>query len=73
MWPMPSVLLSQLVAIDAMEKEKEEADTYPIWVDWEKRVISFQEAPGFEKLEYPTHRQMFEFAIEKGYAGFGIQ
>ncbi len=56
-----------------MEIEKEEADVYPIWVDWEKRVISFREVADYEKLEYPTHKEMFDFAVEKGFAGFGIQ
>ncbi len=53
--------------------EKEAETVYPIWVDWEKRVISFKEAAGFEKLEYPTYKEMFDFAVDKGYAGFGIQ
>ena len=55
-----------------MEKEKED-DVYPVWVDWENRVISFHEADGFEKLEYPTHGEMLAFAVEKGSSGFGIQ
>ncbi len=56
-----------------MEIKEEEKEVCFLWVDWEKRVISFNEKDGFEKLEYPTHKQMFEFAVEKGYAGFGIQ
>ena len=56
-----------------MEKTKEDVKNYPIWVNWETKVISFQEAPGFEKLEYPTKKEMFAFAIEKGFSGFGIQ
>lgn len=54
-----------------MDQEKE--TVYPIWVDWEKRVISFRKAEGFLKLEYPTHDEMLAFAIEKGAAGFAIQ
>lgn len=54
-----------------MDKEKE--TVYSIWVDWENRVISFQKAEGFEKLEYPTHDEMFAFEIEKGSGGFAIQ
>lgn len=56
-----------------MNKENEDAQLYPIWVDWDNRVISFCEAGGFEKLEYPTHEEMLGFAIEKGFKGFGIQ
>ena len=39
----------------------------------EAEVISFQKAEGFEKLEYPTHDEMFAFEIEKGSGGFAIQ
>lgn len=46
---------------------------YSVWVHWERRVISFHEAEGFERLDYPTHEEMFAFAIAKGFAGFGIQ
>ncbi len=56
-----------------MEKEEEEAQAYAVWVDWENKVISFAEVEGFERLVYPTHGEMFAFAIEKGFAGFGIQ
>lgn len=54
-----------------MEEEKEEV--HSVWVDWENRVISFRKAEGFEELQYPTHEEMFAFAIEKGFGGFGIQ
>ena len=56
-----------------MEKAKEGEEGHSIWVDWENQVISFQEVKGFDKQEYPTHEEMFAFAIEKGFAGFGIQ
>ena len=73
MWQMQSGHTSpRVTVIDAMETE-EEAQIYSIWVDWKNRVISFQKAEGFEKLEYPSHEEMFAFAIEKGFAGFGIQ
>ena len=56
-----------------MEREVENKDCWPIWVDWSRRIVSFQEAAGFEKLEYPTHDELFQFAIEKSMAGFAIQ
>ena len=56
-----------------MEREEENKDCWPIWVDWNRRIVSFQEAAGFEKLEYPTHDERFQFAIEKTMAGFAIQ
>lgn len=56
-----------------MITEKENIDEWPIWVHWEKQVISFQEADGFAKLVYPTHDEMFRFAIDKSMSGFAIQ
>ena len=55
-----------------MEDREEEA-VFSIWVDWENRVISFSEENGFEELTFPTHEEMFQFAIERGNEGFGIQ
>lgn len=56
---------------DGMESEDEKV--HSIWVDWENRVISFRKADGFEERQYPTHEEMFQFAIQKGNEGFGIQ
>ena len=56
----------------AME-DREEEKGFSVWVNWERRVISFTEANGFEELHYPTHDEMFRFAIQKGNEGFGIQ
>ncbi len=56
-----------------MEKEEAEAEIFSVWVNWETRVISFEESEGFERLEYATHEEMFDFAIKKGFSGFGIQ
>ena len=58
---------------NAMERENEETDLFSVWVDWQNRIVSFQQAEGFEKLEYPTHQEMFQFAIEKSMSGYAIQ
>ena len=55
-----------------MSKEEEEK-MYSIWVNWERRVISFTQENGFEELTFPTHDEKFQFAIEHGNEGFGIQ
>ena len=55
-----------------MEKREEET-VFSIWVNWERRVISFSEENGFEELRFPTHEEKFQFAIERGNEGFGIQ
>ena len=54
-------------------EDREEETVFSIWVSWESRVISFTEVDGFEELHFLTHEKKFEFAIEKGYEGFGIQ
>lgn len=59
--------------ITMVMEEEEDKRAYSIWVDWEIRVISFQKVEGFEELQYPTHEEMFQFAIQKGNEGFGIQ
>jgi len=54
--------------------EKDEKDNgFFLWIDRNRKVISFEEAKGFEQLCYPTHEEMFRFAIEKGNEGYGIQ
>ena len=72
MWRMPSVLTFPPVITDDMSKEEEEK-MYSIWVNWEKRIISFEKEEGFHELQYKTHDEMFLFAIERGNEGFGIQ
>ena len=56
-----------------MITEKENIDEWAIWVDWDKRVFSFQEAEGFDKIVDPTHDEMLRFAIDKSMSGFAIQ
>jgi len=55
-----------------MEKTEEEK-AFPVWVNWDRRVISFQEAEGFEVIYFQTHGQMLDFAVSKGTEGFGLQ
>ena len=45
-----------------MSKEEEE-EMYSIWVNWEKRIISFEKVEGFQELQYKTHDEMFRFAL----------
>ena len=54
-------------------EERDEETVFSIWVNWEKRVISFTEENEFEELRFPTHEDKFKFAIERGNEGFGIQ
>ena len=56
-----------------MDSEKEEPQAWPVWIDWDRKIVSFQEEKGFDRLDYPTHDEMFRFAIEKTMEGFAIQ
>ena len=54
-------------------EERVEETVFSIWVNWERRVISFTHENGFEELNFPTREEKFQFAIERGNEGFGIQ
>ena len=54
-------------------EDREEETVFSVWVNWERRVISFTRENEFEELQYPTHEEMFRFVIEKGNEGLGIQ
>lgn len=56
-----------------MGMEEEKTGVWPVWINWDKKIVSFQEADGFDKLVYPTHDEMFRFAIDKSRSGFAIQ
>ena len=53
--------------------QKEKIMHYFLWIDWVRRIVSVQEAEGFELLQYKTHQDMLNFAVVKGLDGFGIQ
>lgn len=73
MWLMLSVHTFLPEVTNAMIDEKETNEEWSIWVDWEKRIISFREAAGFDKLVFPTHDEMFRFAVDKTMSGFAMQ
>lgn len=53
--------------------DREDLKLFSIWVNWDKRVISFHKVVGFEELQFPTYEDKFKFVTERGYEGFGIQ
>ena len=53
--------------------QREEETVFSIWVNWDRRVISFSPDDGFEELHFKTHEEKIRFAIERGNEGFGIQ
>ena len=54
-------------------EEREDKTVFSVWVNWERRVVSFTQENGFEELTFLTYEEMFQFAIGKGNEGFGIQ
>lgn len=52
-----------------MEKDNQ----WFIWVDWERRVISFHREDEFTEVGFSSHEEMIAFAVEKSVEGFGIQ
>lgn len=54
-------------------EERDEEKVFAIWVNWDRRVISFSEENRFEELRFPTHEEKFQFVIKQGNEGFRIQ
>lgn len=54
-------------------KEKEKEKKFSLWVNWDRRMISFSLVEGFEELHFQTHEEKLQFAIDRGNEGFGIQ
>lgn len=34
-----------------------------VWIDWENSIVAFTEQPGFVKVEFPSHAQMFSYVV----------
>ena len=56
-----------------MDIEKEAQQVWTVWMDWDRRIVSFREVKDFEKQEFSTHEEMFRFALERTMEGFAIQ
>jgi hypothetical protein len=46
---------------------------FRLWVNWNRRVVSFSEEELFEELRFSSYEEKIRFAIERGNEGFGIQ
>lgn len=44
-----------------------------IWIDHLNRIISFQQAEGFEPQAFSTPEERLEFAFEKSSNGYRVQ
>ena len=44
-----------------------------LWVDWERKILSFHQVRGFHKWEFLTRKDRMDFALEKCREGFAIQ
>lgn len=53
--------------------EREEDALYPLWIDWDNRIVSFQDIDGFEEILFANNDDKLRFAIARGNEGFGIQ
>ena len=57
--------------VAAMDQKEEKV--FSIWVSWTMRVISFQPVEGFEERRYPSHDEMFRFALQRIAEDYKIQ
>lgn len=55
-----------------MELEKEE-NVCTIWINWERRILSFHAEEGVTQRQFPTREEMFRFSVERTMEGFAIQ
>lgn len=46
---------------------------FAIWVNWERKVITFRPEEGFEELRYHTREEMLRFAMKRIKEAFAIQ
>ena len=58
--------------IEEMNARKEELNR-SAWIDRENKVVSFQQAEGFEEVVFATHDEMFAFVIKQTESGYRIQ
>lgn len=54
-------------------EERTEKMQFDLWVNWERRVVSFSKENGFEKVTFPTHEEKMKYALERSNEGFKIQ
>lgn len=54
--------------------DTEEAENIcTVWINREKRIISFRKEDGFAELNFSTYEEKLTFVIDKGKAGYAIQ
>ena len=56
-----------------MQTEKRNDPCFYVWIDEERRIVSFHEADGFQKIPFASRESLLAFVIEKGYSGYRIQ
>lgn len=44
-----------------------------IWIHWADRIVSFHPEDGYERLEFPSGRELMDYVFEKTSNGFRIQ
>lgn len=47
--------------------------SFCLWVQWEKKIISFHKEDGFEELHFPDQTELLHYALKKSNSGFAIQ
>ena len=53
--------------------DNEEEKTFSVWINWNDRIVSFEEVVGFKKVDFLDNEIKLQFVVEKGFDGFRIQ
>lgn len=53
--------------------DNEEEKTFSVWINWNDRIVSFEEVVGLEKVDFLDNEIKLQFVVEKGFDGFRIQ
>lgn len=52
---------------------KKERAGFPLWIERTERIISFHSAEGFEKREFGSWTELFNYALALASAGYRVQ
>lgn len=56
-----------------MNKITEELKPFYVWINHTDKIVSFNEAEGFEKICFPSYKEMLSFAFNHSYVGYRVQ
>jgi len=56
-----------------MEDQEHSRAVHALWVHHQRRVFSFQKIKGFQEIRFPTHAEMFRYAVGLTESGYRVR